>query len=121
MTARAAYEELRRRSRERATLASCSALLGWDEQTYMPRGGAAHRRTDVAERSLHRRIAKQSGGQQPAVGVEIRLGRAQVLEIQAHGAALGRNVGVAVRLAGACCRDDLCRSRPTVFEYEGRG
>ncbi len=43
MDARAAYQELVRRSRERSTLASCSALLGWDEQTYMPAGGSEHR------------------------------------------------------------------------------
>ena len=29
--------------RERALLGSCSALLGWDEQTVMPTGGAEHR------------------------------------------------------------------------------
>src|SRR5436190_23095649 len=40
---RGAYEELIRRARELGVLASCSALLGWDEQTYMPPGGSAHR------------------------------------------------------------------------------
>ena len=39
MSAQDAYDDLIRRSRERAVLASCSALLGWDEQTYMPAGG----------------------------------------------------------------------------------
>jgi carboxypeptidase Taq len=43
-----AYDELIRRSREVATLASCSAVLGWDEQTYMPAGGAAHRGNQMA-------------------------------------------------------------------------
>ncbi len=43
MHAQAAYDELIRRSRELSTLASCSSLLGWDEQTYMPPGGAEHR------------------------------------------------------------------------------
>jgi carboxypeptidase Taq len=43
-----AYGELIRRSRELATLASCSAVLGWDEQTYMPSGGAAHRGNQMA-------------------------------------------------------------------------
>ena len=43
-----AYDELIRRSRELATLASCSAVLGWDEQTYMPAGGAAHRGNQMA-------------------------------------------------------------------------
>ena len=45
---REAYDELIRRSRELATLASCSAVLGWDEQTYMPTGGAAHRGNQMA-------------------------------------------------------------------------
>ncbi len=44
----AAYEELVRRARELGVLASCSALLGWDEQTYMPPGGAAHRGEQLA-------------------------------------------------------------------------
>ena len=44
----AAYDELIQRARELATLASCSALLGWDEQTYMPRGGSAHRGSQMA-------------------------------------------------------------------------
>ena len=43
-----AYDELIRRSRDLATLASCSAVLGWDEQTYMPAGGAAHRGNQMA-------------------------------------------------------------------------
>ena len=48
MDARVAYDELIRRSRERSTLASCSALLGWDEQTTMPPGGAESRGTMMA-------------------------------------------------------------------------
>src|SRR5262249_39524128 len=43
MGLQASYDELIRRSREVALLGSCSALLGWDEQTYMPRGGIEHR------------------------------------------------------------------------------
>ncbi|MGO9465091.1 MAG: carboxypeptidase M32 [Isosphaeraceae bacterium] len=43
-----AYDELMRRSRELATLGSCSALLGWDEQTYMPSGAAIHRGSQMA-------------------------------------------------------------------------
>lgn len=42
------YDELIRRSREVSLLGSCSALLGWDEQTYMPRGGAEHRGNQMA-------------------------------------------------------------------------
>ncbi|MDX2036418.1 MAG: carboxypeptidase M32 [Isosphaeraceae bacterium] len=43
-----AYDELVRRSRERALLESCSALLGWDEQTYMPRGASEYRGEQLA-------------------------------------------------------------------------
>ncbi|SIO62468.1 carboxypeptidase Taq [Singulisphaera sp. GP187] len=43
-----AYEELIRRSREASLLASCSSLLGWDEQTYMPTGGVEHRSRQMA-------------------------------------------------------------------------
>jgi carboxypeptidase Taq len=37
------YDELVKRSKERAMLASCSALLSWDEQTHLPRGGSSYR------------------------------------------------------------------------------
>lgn len=43
MRARQAYDELRRRAREEALLGSCVALLGWDEETYLPPDGAEHR------------------------------------------------------------------------------
>src|SRR5581483_7217050 len=48
MNEQAAYDELVRRSREIALLSSCEALLGWDELTYMPRGGAEYRSRQVA-------------------------------------------------------------------------
>ena len=48
MKPQAAYDELLRRSRERALLASCAAVLAWDEDTYMPAGGAAHRADQLA-------------------------------------------------------------------------
>jgi carboxypeptidase Taq len=43
MRAHDAYDELLRRAREEALLEDCEAFLGWDEETYMPRGGAEHR------------------------------------------------------------------------------
>ena len=43
-----AYQELTRRSREEWLLHSCADLLEWDEQTYMPRGGAEHRGDQMA-------------------------------------------------------------------------
>jgi carboxypeptidase Taq len=43
-----AYAELIRRVRETALLGSCASLLGWDERTYMPRLGSAHRAEQMA-------------------------------------------------------------------------
>ena len=37
------YAELTRLLREAALLSSCSSVLSWDEQTYMPKHGSAHR------------------------------------------------------------------------------
>jgi carboxypeptidase Taq len=48
MKPESAYDELIRRVRDAGTLASCSALLGWDERTYMPRAGAGHRGEQMA-------------------------------------------------------------------------
>jgi carboxypeptidase Taq len=48
MTPETAYTELLRRSRERAMLASCLELMGWDELTYMPRGGVENRGREMA-------------------------------------------------------------------------
>lgn len=38
-----ALEELTKKVKQLGILNSCTALLGWDERTYMPRKGAAHR------------------------------------------------------------------------------
>jgi carboxypeptidase Taq len=43
MQPREAYEELTRKVKEEAVLASCVEVLGWDEETYMPAAGVAHR------------------------------------------------------------------------------
>jgi carboxypeptidase Taq len=43
-----AYAELIRRVKETQLLGSCAAVLGWDERTYMPRQGSAHRAEQVA-------------------------------------------------------------------------
>jgi len=48
MDTQSAYDELIRRSHELTTLGSCSAILGWDEQTYMPPGAATHRGSQMA-------------------------------------------------------------------------
>jgi carboxypeptidase Taq len=43
-----AYDELVARAREQSLLGSCSAVLSWDEQTYMPTRGAVHRGGQMA-------------------------------------------------------------------------
>jgi len=43
MQPRQAYEELTRKVKEEAVLASCVEVLGWDEETYIPGAGVAHR------------------------------------------------------------------------------
>src|SRR5262249_21379037 len=42
------YDELIRRVKEYSLLASCGAVLGWDERTYMPHEGSAHRAEQMA-------------------------------------------------------------------------
>src|SRR5439155_27161250 len=48
MTPETAYNKLIHATREAALLASCAELLGWDEDTYMPPGGVAHRGRQMA-------------------------------------------------------------------------
>lgn len=43
-----AYVELIRLAREESVLGSCADLLEWDEETFMPRGGGAHRAEQLA-------------------------------------------------------------------------
>ena len=43
MSAQQAYSELTTIMKEIAVLNSCAGLLGWDQRTHMPRGGAKHR------------------------------------------------------------------------------
>ena len=43
-----AYNELIERLRTTAVLESCASVLGWDEQTYMPPGGAEHRANQLS-------------------------------------------------------------------------
>jgi carboxypeptidase Taq len=42
------YTDLTRRVRECGILESCAGVLGWDERTYMPHQGSAHRGEQVA-------------------------------------------------------------------------
>jgi carboxypeptidase Taq len=46
--AEAAYADLIRRVKDYNLLASCGAVLGWDERTYMPHEGNAHRAEQMA-------------------------------------------------------------------------
>ena len=46
-TSQELYAELCQEAQKTATLSSCASLLGWDEQTYMPSGGAEHRANQV--------------------------------------------------------------------------
>lgn len=43
-----AYDQLYQCMREVALLGSCAGVLGWDERTYMPRAGSAHRGDQLA-------------------------------------------------------------------------
>src|SRR5262245_1509888 len=48
MDPRPAYDDLIRRVKEARLLESCGSVLGWDERTYMPREGSAHRAEQMA-------------------------------------------------------------------------
>ena len=48
MTAEQAYTDLIRRFKEHNLLGSCASILNWDERTYMPRQGSAHRAEQMA-------------------------------------------------------------------------
>ena len=43
-----AYDDLVGRAKQQSVLASCSSILSWDEQTYMPSAGASHRSNQMA-------------------------------------------------------------------------
>src|SRR5437763_5966190 len=42
------YAELIRRIKDANLLGSCGSVLGWDERTYMPHHGSAHRAEQMA-------------------------------------------------------------------------
>src|SRR6478735_10580215 len=48
MTPANAYTELTHRSKELGVINSCAAVLGWDQQTYMPAKGAGLRGEQMA-------------------------------------------------------------------------
>ena len=45
---KSAYQRLIAEVKQIALLGSCASVLGWDERTYMPKGGAAHRAEQLA-------------------------------------------------------------------------
>ena len=56
-----AYQELIQYTRETALLSSCIELLGWDEETYMPRAGVEHRAAQLVYLTgLHHRRSTDS-------------------------------------------------------------
>jgi Zn-dependent M32 family carboxypeptidase len=46
--ARKLYEELIQKRKRASLLGSANGILGWDERTYMPRGGVEHRASQMA-------------------------------------------------------------------------
>jgi carboxypeptidase Taq len=78
MQPEAAYAELIWRSQEQALLASCTALLGWDEDTFMPPRGVTNRANQLA----------LLAGQEHALATDPRLGE---LLAQVEGTALVRD------------------------------
>jgi carboxypeptidase Taq len=60
-----AYASLIRRIKEYSLLGSCASMLGWDERTYMPRKGSAHRAEQMAllARMTHEMLTAPEIGQ----------------------------------------------------------
>jgi carboxypeptidase Taq len=48
MDAQRAYDDLVGGAKQQSLMASCSSILSWDEQTYMPSAGASHRSNQMA-------------------------------------------------------------------------
>src|SRR5205085_2850157 len=69
MTAAVAYLELIRHARDLTLLQSCGAVLGWDQQTYMPTAGAGLRGDQLAllARLTHERATSPRLGELLAV------------------------------------------------------
>ncbi len=65
MKPEAAYGQLIHWSQQATLLGSCAELLGWDEETFMPRGGVAHRARQMALLAglCHERLTDQRLGE----------------------------------------------------------
>jgi len=70
-----AYQELNDWMKKTSLLASCGGVLGWDERTYMPRAGSAHRgdQLSLLAGMVHERITDSRVGDMLA-GAEGELG-----------------------------------------------
>jgi carboxypeptidase Taq len=68
MTPDQAYADLIRRAREWSLLGSCAGVLGWDERTYMPHAGSAHRAEQMAllARMAHEMLTAPAVGERLA-------------------------------------------------------
>jgi carboxypeptidase Taq len=68
MTPDQAYADLIRRAREWSLLGSCAGVLGWDERTYMPHAGSAHRAEQMAllARMAHEMLTDPAVGERLA-------------------------------------------------------
>ncbi len=59
------YTKLHNHMKETSLLGSCGSVLGWDERTYMPRGGSKHRGDQLALLAglIHDRVTDKRVGQ----------------------------------------------------------
>jgi carboxypeptidase Taq len=95
-----AYTELLRRVREGALLESCAGLLGWDERTYMPHRGSAHRSEQMAllARLTHEMLTEPVIGELLATVEESPLMRDADGDATANVREIRRNYDRAVKL-----------------------
>jgi carboxypeptidase Taq len=111
MDSQAAYDELIGRAREQAMLASCSAVLGWDEQTYMPTAGATHRGNQMALLAglHHERATDPRVGELLAIVAGSSLAAEAGSAVAANVRELGRSYNRRVRLPRALV-EELART-----------
>jgi carboxypeptidase Taq len=96
----AAYDELITSVKETTLLASCSALLAWDERTHMPPAGSAHRAEQMAllARLTHERATSPRIGELLAAVEGSDLVRTPDSDAAANVREIRRNYDRAVKL-----------------------
>lgn len=79
-----AYQQLLAYVKETAVLGSCAGVLGWDERTYMPRHGSAHRAEQMAllARLCHERTTQPQVGDWLAAVASTMLSPAQAANVR---------------------------------------